>query len=93
LEVESLGRSNALQLSEVLSSGKLIIAIMNPGHFTRGGHFIVLRGITPEGKILAADPASFTRSRQEWDISIILREARPDASAGGPLWAISLQKT
>jgi hypothetical protein len=90
LKVESLGRGDAGQLSGALSSGKLIIVIMNPGHFTKGGHFIVLRGITPEGKILVADPASYSRSQQEWDISVILREARPDAASGGPFWVLSL---
>ena len=51
-------------------------------------HFMVLRGVTSEGKILVADPASKKRSEQEWDISIILDEARKGAAAGGPLWAI-----
>lgn len=49
---------------------------------------MVLRGVTSEGKILVADPASKKRSEQEWDISIILDEARKGAAAGGPLWAI-----
>ena len=47
-----------------------------------------VRGVTSEGKILVADPASKKRSEQEWDISIILDEARKGAAAGGPLWAI-----
>lgn len=89
LKVEKLGRSNAQELAEHLSSGKLIIAIMNPGHFTNTGHFIVLRGITANNKILVADPASYQRSGQEWDISIILNEARGDAAAGGPFWSIA----
>lgn len=61
---------------------------MSKGHFTSSGHFMVLRGVTSEGKILVADPASKKRSEQEWDISIILDEARKGAAAGGPLWAI-----
>lgn len=52
------------------------------------GGDMVLRGVTSEGKILVADPASKKRSEQEWDISIILDEARKGAAAGGPLWAI-----
>lgn len=39
------------------------------------------------GKFLA-DPASKSRSEQEWDISIILNEARQGAGAGGPFWII-----
>ncbi len=89
LKVEKLGSSSAKELAEHLSSGKLIIAIMAPGHFTNSGHFIVLRGITGGNKILVADPASYKRSGQEWDISIILNEARKDAGAGGPFWCLS----
>ena len=57
-----------------MASGKLIVALMSKGHFTSSGHFMVLRGVTSEGKILVADPASKKRSEQEWDISIILDE-------------------
>lgn len=89
LKVEKLGRSSARELEEHLSSGKLVIAIMAPGHFTSSGHFIVLRGITESGKVLVADPASYRRSEQEWSMSIILNEARGDAAAGGPFWSLS----
>lgn len=89
LKVEKLGRSSARELEEHLSSGKLVVAIMSKGHFTAYGHFIVLRGITAEGKVLVADPASYKRSEQEWSMSIILNEARSDAAAGGPFWSIS----
>ena len=69
-------------------SGKLIVAIMAKGHFTKKGHFIVLRGVTSDGMILVADPGSHKRSEQEWDLSIILDEARKDAGANGPFWII-----
>lgn len=89
LKVEKLGRSSKKELAEHLSSGKLVIAIMAKGHFTDGGHFIVLRGITEEGKVLVADPVSRKRSNMEWDMSIILNEINKNAAAGGPLWSIS----
>lgn len=73
---------------DALSSGKLVVAIMSKGHFTRGGHFIVLRGITSDGKILVADPASYGRSQQEWDLSVIMEESNKAAGSGGPYWAI-----
>ena len=88
LKVEKLGRSSARELESHLSSGHLVVAIMARGHFTSNGHFIVLRGITESGKVLVADPASYKRSGQEWSMSIILNEARGDASAGGPFWAV-----
>ena len=73
---------------DTLSSGKLVVVIMSKGHFTKGGHFIVLRGVTSEGKILVADPASYGRSEQEWDLSIIMDESNKAAASGGPYWAV-----
>ena len=75
---------------DALSSGKLVVVIMSKGHFTTGGHFIVLRGITEDGKILVADPASYSRSEKEWDLSIILNESNKAYASGGPYWAVGL---
>ena len=88
LSCESIATDDPQAVVDALASGKLIVALMSKGHFTSSGHFLVLRGVTAEGKILVADPASKKRSEQEWDLSIILDEARRGASAGGPCWAI-----
>ena len=57
------------------------MALMTKGHFTKSGHFIVLRGVQDE-KILVADPASYRRSQKVWELSIILNEASRRAGAG-----------
>lgn len=88
LSCESISLDEPQKLVDALSSGKLVVALMAKGHFTTSGHYMVLRGVTKSGKILVADPASVSRSKREWDLSIILNEARRGASAGGPLWAI-----
>ena len=88
LDLELEEDLSAQEVVDALSSGKLVVAIMSKGHFTSSGHFIVLRGVTSEGKILVADPASYKRSGQEWDLSLIMDEARKGAAAGGPFWAI-----
>ena len=87
LSVEGCTAAEPQRIVDALSEGKLVVAIMTKGHFTNGGHFIVLRGIQ-DGKILVADPASYTRSQQLWDLSIILSEASKRAGAGGPFWII-----
>jgi len=87
LKVEEATKEEAQKIVDALSGGKLVIAIMSKGHFTRGGHFLVLRGLTVEGKILVADSASKSRSEQEWELPIILNEARKDV--GAPFWIIS----
>lgn len=79
---------DARGIVDALSSGKLVVVIMSRGHFTNGGHFIVLRGVTENGKILVADPASQSRSEREWDLSIIMEESNKAAGSGGPYWAI-----
>ena len=89
LTVTSIGRDGK-KLVEALQSGKLVIAIMSKGHFTNSGHFIVLRGVTEDGKLLVADPASVKRSNKEWDLRIVTGEAsRKVGSAGGPFWVLS----
>ena len=82
------GNLTAQEIVDALKNRELVVAIMAKGHFTKNGHFIVLRGVTREGKILVADPASIERSNQEWDLSLIMNEARKGAGAGGPFWAI-----
>ncbi len=58
-----------------LREGKVIIAHMGPGTFTSGGHYIVLKGITEDGKVIVADPASRERTDKAYDPSIITRES------------------
>jgi hypothetical protein len=88
LPVEGCTVSEPQRIVDALASGKLVVALMTTGHFTSGGHFIVLRGVTSSGKILVADPASYSRSEKEWDLSLILNEASKRAGAGGPFWII-----
>lgn len=79
-------------IQSTLLSGKVIVALMGPGHFTKGGHFILLRGITLSGTILVADPASTERSLMEWDAQLIIDELSTSRHDGAPLWALSLNK-
>lgn len=75
-------------IRRALAAHQLVVAIMAKGHFTSEGHFILLRGLARDRRILIADSASRKRSRKSWDLSLILAEARTDAGAGGPFWAI-----
>lgn len=87
LNVSGCTASEPQRILDALADGKLVVAIMSQGHFTKSGHFIVLRGVQ-NGKILVADPASYNRSGHLWDLSIILKEASRGAVAGGPFWII-----
>lgn len=87
LPVSGCSASEPQRILDALAEGKLVVAIMSKGHFTKSGHFIVLRGVQ-DGKIMVADPGSHNRSGQLWDLSIITSEASRRAAAGGPFWII-----
>lgn len=87
LPVSGCSTSEPQRILDALAEGKLVVAIMSKGHFTKSGHFIVLRGVK-DGKIMVADPGSHARTGQVWDLSIILNEASRRAAAGGPFWII-----
>lgn len=87
LNVESVSRNNPDKIVEALSNGHPVVASMGKGHFTNGGHFIVLRGLTADGKILVHDSNSVKRSNQEWDLSIIMNESSTNGGvSGNPFW-------
>ena len=91
LNCESLDTDtlNADDLYLRLSVGYIAVALMTKGHFTKGGHFILLRGTTLSGEILVADPASRDRSLIPWELSMILDELSPSRHDGAPLWILS----
>lgn len=76
-------------LEEALSGGGMAVALMGPGRFTQGGHFILLHGLTPDGKVLAADPNSRINSLTPWDPELILDELSPKRGSGAPLWLLT----
>lgn len=65
-----------------LKSGKPIIASMGPGHFTTGGHFIILVSIDENDQITIKDPISRVKTNKKWDINIVVNECKA-------LWAFN----
>lgn len=92
LEVQPCGDITADELCQLLASGNLLVALMGPGHFTNGGHFIVLRGLALTGEVLVADPNSRERSLALWDPQMILDELSASRANGAPLWSFSTLK-
>lgn len=89
LTSKSLKNPSKETIFQELSNGNLVVVLMNKGIFTSQGHFILLRGVTTDGKVLIADSQSPENSDQGWDIDTILKEAKYSASYGGPFWSIS----
>ncbi len=70
--------NNAKRIIAELEAGHPIIAHMGEGNFTDTGHYIVLRGVTENGKILVNDPNSRSNSGKAFPISLLLQQARTD---------------
>lgn len=78
ISCRGLGHSQSNMLA-ALSEGKPVIASMGPGTFTKGGHFIVLTGLTDDGKITVNDPNDSAKKNHKgtaFDVSLIMRESK-----------------
>lgn len=65
------------QVVDALSSGKsLVLTLQGPGIFTKGGHFLVLVGVTNDKKIQVADPGSRNRTNQTYTMAEITRSQK-----------------
>lgn len=74
----NIGKSQKSMI-KALSEGKPVIASMAPGTFTKGGHFIILTGITESGKIKVNDPNDNiikNHKDREFEVSLIMRESK-----------------
>ena len=67
---------NGSKIVEALKSGHPVIAHMGPGIFTKHGHYIVLKGVTDDGKILVNDPNSKSRTGKAYPLSTILSQSK-----------------
>ena len=63
-------------LRSVLEKKQPVICSMKPGDFTTTGHFIVLTGLTEDGKLMLNDPNSITRSNKRWNIETVVGQMK-----------------
>lgn len=73
-----------------LSQDCLIVSLMGPGIFCDGGHFVVIRGVTEDGKFLLADCWNKENNEKEWEINTIAQNLKQDG--GGCLWVIGIEE-
>ena len=78
------------KVKAALQEGKTVIVLMGEGHFTSGGHFILLCEMDEEGNVTVADPKSAERTKQKWDFNIITAEAKMSPAAGGAFWILDV---
>lgn len=64
--------ASADAVREALLSGRPVICSVGPGDFTTTGHFVVLSGMTDDGKVIVHDPNSAERSSHPWNLERVL---------------------
>ena len=66
--------ATAEDIVAALRDGHVLIDNVGIGYFSTSGHFLVLTGVTDDGRIIINDPFSVTRSAQLWDPELIASE-------------------
>lgn len=89
LQVESVTERTPEHVSELLSTGHILVALMGKGSLTENGHFIIIAQLCDNGNVYIADPASYENSTKEWDLQLLMNELKRSYDSGGPLWAVS----
>ena len=89
LRVESLSVKTPEALRMCLENDKIAVFLMGPGHFTDGGHFILIIGNNDDGTVRIADPVDQTHSDTDWDPALLLSELSSATDSGSPAWVIS----
>src|SRR5690606_1975629 len=73
LNVESLNTDMDAAIRVLRAGGLVLASGSGPVPFTQGGHIIVLRGITADGKILVGDPAHEEANETEYSTTDLLK--------------------
>ena len=74
LQYQSYNKGQSNEVANALKSGKsLVIAHMGAGHFTGGGHYIVLSSINEQGQVYVNDPNNNKHSGY-WDLNLVANE-------------------
>lgn len=86
--LESTVLTQKEEVKDALKNGYPVIALMGEGHFTGGGHFILLCQIDQADDVTVADPKSRENTGILWDLEAILSEAKVSPTTGGAFWRI-----
>ncbi len=78
IECTTISRDNKEAVVKALKEGKYLITVVRKGDFTNGRHFLLIRGITEDGKLLLGDSGKYENSLVEWDYDRVLRQVAQD---------------
>ncbi|WP_283122731.1 C39 family peptidase [Anaerotignum lactatifermentans] len=90
-ELECATTNDGAEVQKALQAGYPVIALMGEGHFTGGGHFILLCNIDARNEVFVADPKSVENTEKLWPLDTILAEAKISPTTNGAYWIIRQQ--
>lgn len=90
LQVETVTDRSVENVSALLDSNHILIALMGQGTLTKNGHFVLFTKLLDNGQIRIADPANYENCKQDWDLQTLLSELKKVYDNGAPLWSVQL---
>ena len=67
---------DASTLRHAIENGWVVVANVGHGYFSRyNGHYLVIAGLTGDGKVVLNDPYSVVNSQKTWDIDFIVSQS------------------
>lgn len=89
-DVESVTDRSYEHVSDLLSSGHILVALMGKGSLTKNGHFVLFTKLLDNGEVRIADPANYENCSKDWDLEQLLSELKKVYDNGAPLWSVTL---
>ena len=89
-DVESVTDRSYEHVSDLLSSGHILVALMGKGSLTKNGHFVLFTKLLDNGEVRIADPANYENCSKDWDLEQLLSELKKVYDNGAPLWSVAL---
>jgi len=74
IKCSTVSKTDKAAITDALNNGKYLITVVRAGTICKNRHFLMIRGITDDGKLLLADSGSYEHCLTEWDYNAVLKE-------------------
>ena len=86
--------SSWAKAEKALENGQIVVSLQSGGIFTNGGHFIVLTGITDDGRVMVNDPNGHNWAKNAEMVEGFANGFTPGqiTANGGPYWIYGVKE-
>ncbi len=78
IECSAISKGDDDAIVQALKEGKYLITIVSNGDISPGRHFLLIRGITEDGKLLLGDSGKYENSLYAWDYDHVMKQVVHD---------------